>query len=55
MYNNSVRVIVNRSSPIATETTRILERCYKECRAIDTESLCIIAGLKVQLLLIYYY
>ncbi len=32
---------------MAVEVTRILERCFKESRAVDTESLCIIAGQKV--------
>lgn len=32
---------------MAVEVTRILERCQKESRAVDTESLCIIAGVKV--------
>lgn len=36
-----------RHSAHATEINRILERCLKESRAIDTESLCIIAGQKV--------
>lgn len=39
--------IGGRSSPIVTETARILERCFKESKAVDTESLCIIAGQKV--------
>ena len=38
---------VGRSSPVATEVARMLERCLKESRAVDTESLCIIAGEKV--------
>ena len=29
------------------EITRILERCIKESRCVDTESLCIMAGIKV--------
>ena len=36
-----------RPSSYATEITRILERCIKESRAVDTETLCIIAGEKV--------
>ena len=35
------------SSHLAIETARVLERSFKESRAIDTESLCIIAGAKV--------
>ncbi len=38
---------VGRPSSVATEITRTLERCVKESRALDTESLCIIAGEKV--------
>ena len=38
---------VGRPSSVATEITRTLERCVKESRAVDTESLCIIAGEKV--------
>lgn len=38
---------VGRHSAQATEIGRILERCLKESRAVDTESLCIIAGQKV--------
>lgn len=38
---------VGRSSSQGTEIGRILERCFKESRAVDTESLCIIAGEKV--------
>ena len=38
---------VGRSSPLATEIARMLERCLRESRAVDTESLCIIAGEKV--------
>lgn len=36
-----------RPSSVATEIGRTLERCFKESRAVDTESLCIIAGEKV--------
>lgn len=32
---------------MCVEVNRILERCQKEARAVDTESLCIIAGQKV--------
>ena len=39
---------VGRPSPECTEVTRTLERCLKESRAVDTESLCIIAGEKVR-------
>ncbi|XP_064392820.1 exosome complex component RRP45-like [Halichondria panicea] len=38
---------VGRPSSVATVITRTLERCVKESRAVDTESLCIIAGQKV--------
>ena len=37
-----------RPSPLATELGQILERCYKDSRAVDTESLCIIAREKVE-------
>lgn len=40
---------VGRPSSVATVITRTLERCVKESRAVDTESLCIIAGQKVTL------
>lgn len=40
-----------RPSSYATEITRILERCIKESRAVDTETLCIIAGEKVSTLI----
>ena len=43
----SPRFEVGRLSPLATEIARMLERCLKESRAIDTESLCLIAGEKV--------
>ena len=36
-----------RQSEMSTELTRILERCIKESRCVDTESLCIMAGVKV--------
>lgn len=39
---------VGRLSPMATQVARMLERCLKESRAVDTESLCIIAGEKVK-------
>ena len=38
---------VGRPSSLSTEINRTLERCVKESRAVDTESLCIIAGEKV--------
>ena len=41
---------VGRPSSVATVITRTLERCVKESRAVDTESLCIIAGQKVTLM-----
>ena len=41
-----------RPSSVATEMGRTLERCFKESRAVDTESLCIIAGEKVGSILI---
>ena len=44
-----------RPSSYATEITRILERCIKESRAVDTETLCIIAGEKVSTLIIKGY
>ncbi len=39
---------LGRPSSVATVLTRTLERCVKESRAVDTESLCIIAGEKVR-------
>ena len=39
---------VGRPSPVATRIARMLERCLKESRAVDMESLCIIAGEKVR-------
>lgn len=36
-----------RPSNMATEIEQILERCYKQSRAVDRESLCIVAGEKV--------
>ena len=36
-----------RQSDQGVEITRILERCIKESRCVDTESLCIMAGVKV--------
>ena len=40
-------MVTCRPSSQATEIGRTLERCFKESRAVDTESLCIIAGEKV--------
>lgn len=40
--------VIFRPSPLATELGQILERCYKDSRAVDTESLCIIAREKVE-------
>ena len=45
---------IGRPSSVATEITRTLERCVKESRAVDTESLCIIAGEKVSVCGLYY-
>ena len=45
---------VGRSSPVATEVARMLERCLKDSRAVDTESLCIIAGEKVMLVCVCF-
>lgn len=36
-----------RQTSLSVEVNRILEKCQKEARAVDTESLCIIAGQKV--------
>ncbi len=36
-----------RQSEAGVELTRILERCIKESRCVDTESLCIMAAIKV--------
>ena len=41
------RLFFLRPGPLATELGQILERCFKESRAVDTESLCIIASEKV--------
>ena len=37
----------NRQSDYGVEVTRLLERCIKESKCLDTESLCIMAGIKV--------
>ena len=42
-------LVVPRQSSLSVEVGRVLERCQKEARAVDTESLCIIAGQKVWL------
>lgn len=34
-------------SPLTMRVERLLDRCFKESRSLDTESLCIIAGQKV--------
>lgn len=39
-----------RLSDFGVEINRLLERCLKESRCIDTESLCIVAGEKVIML-----
>ena len=36
-----------RSTEFSTELNRFMERCFVESRAIDVESLCIVAGEKV--------
>ena len=36
-----------RPSDLAVEIDQVLDRCYKQSRAVDTESLCIVAGEKV--------
>eukprot|EP00611_Tribonema_gayanum_P024279 TRINITY_DN5322_c0_g1_i1.p1 TRINITY_DN5322_c0_g1~~TRINITY_DN5322_c0_g1_i1.p1 ORF type:complete len:506 (-),score=156.14 TRINITY_DN5322_c0_g1_i1:32-1549(-) len=36
-----------RASPLATEITRIIERGIRDSQALDTETLCIVAGEKV--------
>lgn len=36
-----------RMTEFGTELNRFMERCYVESRAIDVESLCIVAGEKV--------
>ena len=46
---------VCRPSELATEVGQILERCYKQSRAVDRESLCIVAGEKVCTVTIYVY
>ncbi|TYZ69077.1 hypothetical protein PybrP1_008455, partial [[Pythium] brassicae (nom. inval.)] len=38
---------VGRPSPLAVELARIVERGIRECRALDTEALAIVAGEKV--------
>ena len=42
-----VFLVVARVTTTAVEMNRVLERCQKESRAVDVESLCIIAGEKV--------
>lgn len=39
--------ICYRPSDLAIEIDQVLDRCYKQSRAVDTESLCIVAGEKV--------
>ena len=36
-----------RSTEFSTELNRFMERCFVESRALDVESLCIVAGEKV--------
>ncbi len=36
-----------RSSPTLVEVDRVIERCLRQSRAMDTEALCVIAGHKV--------
>jgi len=36
-----------RAATVTAELTRVIERCVRDSQAIDTESLCIIAGEKV--------
>ena len=38
---------VGRPSALSVEVRRIVERGLKECKAVDCESLCIVAGEKV--------
>ena len=40
--------IYYRPSDLAIEIDQVLDRCYKQSRAVDTESLCIVAGEKVE-------
>jgi len=40
-------LVSSRITTTAVELNRVLERCQKESRAVDVESLCIIAGEKV--------
>ena len=40
--------IYYRLSGLAIEIDQVLDRCYKQSRAVDTESLCIVAGEKVE-------
>lgn len=40
--------IYYRPSDLAIEIDQVLDRCYKQSRAVDTESLCIVAGEKVK-------
>ena len=41
------KYLTSRQTSLSVEVNRILEKCQKEARAVDTESLCIIAGQKV--------
>ena len=43
-----VHCIYYRPSGLAIEIDQVLDRCYKQSRAVDTESLCIVAGEKVE-------
>jgi len=37
----------NRPSPKSIEVARMVERCVKDAGALDTETLCVLAGVKV--------
>lgn len=45
--NDFVGTQVGRPTPMAVELARIVERGIRECRALDTEALAIVAGEKV--------
>lgn len=45
MLRNTLFIV--RSSDKAVEINRFVERCLKESKPVDVESLCIVAGEKV--------
>ena len=50
-----VKCICFRTTEFGVELNRFMERFFVECRAIDVESLCIVAGEKVSCLVAFKY